>query len=169
MLLAAYWLPVVSIIVLPLIAYFIVTIIYAFKTGGHPTPLIVLILGIILAVLLPTPPQYEIRIFNSHRTNYENLVNLAREHRLEHSQRCNIDRSYEPPVEYKQLSADCILVDYQPFFSVQFAPRIYTEQIVYIEDPNRIEDVMGCNIPQDGDYHKQLDKNWYYCSMHPSP
>jgi hypothetical protein len=145
--------------------YFGITIVYCFMPGGHPVPLLVFILGSLLAYLVPTPPPYEQRLFASHRMEYEQLVTLAREQQLAHNSSCSIDRTYETPPGYTEFSHDCIKVDYQPFFWVQFEPRIYLESIVFLDDPARIKDVMGCYSKDGSDRYKQLDENWFLCSM----
>jgi hypothetical protein len=155
--------------ILPLLAsllavgYFGVTLAYGFKAGGHPMPTIVLIVGVILALSLPLPPPYEIRLFKSHQTEYEQLVTLAQNHQLSHGQWCEVDPEFKTPAEYKKLSGECILVDYEPFFSIRFRPRSYTDQIVYIEDPNQIDDVWGCNSLDDNEHNKPIGLNWFYC------
>jgi hypothetical protein len=148
---------------LPAVAFFLITVMHGFQAGGHPAPMIVLVLGLLLAIVLPTPPPYtEQRFFTSHRSEYAQLVELARNHNLEHSTRCVYDNLFEAPADYAKLSNDCLDVDYEPFFSVRFAPRSYDQIIVYSADPARIHEVYG--------YHhadsliEKLDENWFYCS-----
>jgi hypothetical protein len=160
---AIIFIPVICILALLAFGYFGVTLAYGFMAGGHPIPMVVFIVGEILALSLPLPPQYEIRLFKSHRTEYEQLVTLAQNHQLSHGQWCEVDPEFKTPAEYKKLSGECILVDYEPFFSVQFWPRSYTDQIVYIEDPNQIDDVWGCNSLDGDEINRQIDLNWFLC------
>ncbi len=140
------------------------TVIYGLKHGGHAAPLLVLVVGILIALLLPTPPQYyrEPRIFQTHRKEYEALVDLARKGQLQHSADCVYDRTFVAPANYAKLSTYCIKVDREPFFSTQFAPIIYDKNIVYTDDPARIKEVFGCNFGAES-LIQQLDTNWFYC------
>jgi hypothetical protein len=146
----------------PVLGYFLLTATYGLQYGGHAAPMIVLVVGIILALVLPTSPPYDTqRIFQTHRQQYEQLVDLARKGQLEHSAGCTYSSTFAAPKNYVKFSKYCIKVDHEPSFSVQFAPIIYNENIVYIDDPSRIQDVYGCDSSEST--IQQLDSNWFYC------
>lgn len=148
---------------LPTLAFLALTARHGLQAGGHPAPLIALVLGLLLAIILPAPPPMnEPRFFATQRGEYEQLVNLARGQRLAHSRMCAGGRAFAAPPEYEQLSKYCIKVDSEPIFSVQFSPLHYERLIVYIDDPARIAEVFGCDDP-DGQI-QQLEENWFFCS-----
>jgi hypothetical protein len=159
-------LPILCVIGILVFSYFLGTIAFIFIPEGHYSPMATLIVGVIIALFFPTPPTYEIRLFKCHRSNFELLVDEARQQKLTHDQKCRLERSYAIPTEFKKLSEKCIYVDYQPYFSVEFRPRTYMQTIIYTENPEQIHDLIGCN-PDAGDLVKPLDKNWFFCSASP--
>jgi hypothetical protein len=159
-------LPVIPIVGTTLIIYLIITIYYCFKPHGHIAPLVVFVFGLIIAIYLPVGSGYEERLFNAHRPDFEQVVLLARSGKMSHSQDCDNEWTFELPIENKNVLGECIYVDYQPFFSVQFLPRSYIEKIVYIEDQTRIKEVMSCDSDNEGSF-QQMDKNWFLCTESP--
>jgi hypothetical protein len=156
--------PIACLSLIASIIYLVFTIWFALHHGGHASPMIVLVTGVILAVVFPIPPPYEEGLFNRHREEFEHIVELARNSQLEHSSECSIWRSFVVPNGFEKLSADCIFVDYEPFLTVEFQPRNYMDKLVFIEDPSEIEDTIGCGP---GDYRETLDENWFVCHMSP--
>ena len=161
------YIPVFCIAGITLLVYLIITIVYCFSPNGHAAPLAFFIVGSIIAFTLPVGPRYEERLFNAHRSDFEQILHLARNGNLSHSQNCEPTRAFETPAEYKSFLGNCVYVDFQPFFSVQFWPRSYMEKIVYVEDKSLINEVMGCYSSYDGYGYQQMDKNWYLCSESP--
>ena len=150
-------------VVLSALSFFGLIINHGFQTGGHPAPMIVLVLGVLMAILLPAPSPYTERpLFKTHRKEFEVLIELAVNHRLNLTERCEYDNL---PATYAQLTQYCIKVDNWPFFSVQFAPTGYEEIIVYIEEPARIHEVYGCE--RSDSLIQQLDRYWFSCSRGP--
>jgi hypothetical protein len=150
-------------LVLFAVLFILLIIKHGIQTGGHLAPMIVLVLGILMAILLPTPSPYtEQPLFETHRKEFEVLVELAANHRLNLTERCEFDNL---PATYAQLIGYCIKVDNWPFFSVQFGPTSYEEIIVYIEDPARIHEVYGCD--RSDSLIQQLDRYWFSCSRGP--
>lgn len=141
---------------------------YILEQNGHPLSLVFLLSGVILGIFWPLPPRPEEALFSSHKTEYEELVKLAQEARLDHSERCHAPHSFASPPGYELLVKQdtCILVErvgrQTNALVVEFYPRDFYWPIVYLEDPRVIGETYGA-CHGDGRVYKQLDEHWFLC------
>jgi len=163
--LATCW-PLFGLLGLGLIALLVWTIKYTFGQNGHPLPLLLLLVSVPFGFYLPVPPTPEEVSFSSYRAEYEEMMELAHNYQLIHSDTCNAQNVFAPPAGYKSLaeSNECIFVEPRPALGliVEFRPRDFYHLIVYFQDPTVIEKTYGpCH--RDGKIYKKLDEHWYIC------
>jgi hypothetical protein len=117
----------------------------------------------IVVACSPTPAQDrpEMQLLEARRSDYEHLVQLARQDQLPHSEKCS-GFSFSPPEGYEALARECIVVGTYNWFSVSFAPQDARHQIVYMDDPSKVKFHSACET-QDGVILRQFDANWFLC------
>ncbi len=136
-----------------------------YKFGSWPAdlfpPLTVLLVGVFVACLLPLPPAYYERLFTSHRADFEEMVNLARNGQLANSRRCQGSTAFEPPAEYSRLIPGCIYVYEDPgyYFAVIFEWGQAQERIVYYSGKIAMRDAMMTTMQFA--ILKQWGDSWY--------
>jgi hypothetical protein len=120
--------------------------------------------GIIVVVLLPLPfpprpPTPEEKLFLAHRSDFEQVVEFARDNKLAVAIP-DCPAGYFPPAEYQFVSAaQCMFVDYgDNGLTVQFAPFDAYHRIVYVA---RVTE-KPCDEAY-GSTEKKLDDHWYVC------
>jgi hypothetical protein len=129
-------------------------------TVKHPAPIMVYLLGMIIAIVLPLPslpPLPEETHFSTYRTDYEEVVEMARSRQLEHG---NCQGGYELPSNYQHLSeTGCITVYDLQGLVVEFLPlsEFYT-RVIYFEVS---ADAATCR--NRGYLRKRIDEHWYIC------
>ena len=131
----------------------------------HWTPFIFFWLAILEAMLYPTLPTFEEKIFFQNRADYEYLVELARSNELPHNHDCR--NVFGPPPGYEHLAVDCIWTSTTPAFSVEFTPRSFYRPLVFFDDPTAVEFSDGA-CHEDGVVRKQLDQHWFICNRDPN-
>ena len=152
--------PVILLGLLALVTFAIFTIIYAFRKGGHPLPIIVLIVGGLLSETAPLPPSPAETTFYQYRTDYEAVVELARQHQLGHEGYCQY--AFSVPDSYRYLTRECVFVETEHGLAVSFAPTTSQLVIAYAENVAALHTLIACD-GQDGAVSDQLESNWYLC------
>lgn len=120
------------------------------------------VVTIFVSFFIPRPIPEKIHLF-LHRSEYEAVVELARNHQLGHKGDCQY--AYVLPDEYSNLSYsknNCIFVEYEPAFVVEFEPLFSRRLLVYAETPEAIEEYISCG-GSDGLGYSQIEENWYRC------
>lgn len=139
-------------------------------TVRHVTPVLVFLCGILIVFFLPLPsflrwvkPFPEEEIFRQYRANFEHVVELARQDDLVHDDRYINNAWYVLPTEFQHLSLENSLIVYnRPSLVVVFEPTDYYYPIVYVDDPEAINQTSECYY--DGNVERQLDVHWYLCT-----
>jgi hypothetical protein len=128
-------------------------------------PILVLIIGVFLAFQLPLssrPPTPEEEFFLAQRSDFETVVQLARQAKLEQALP-NCPAGYHAPLEYQFVSsAACMFVNTydDSGLTVVFRPFESYHPIVYVDKPTKFP----CN-EQDAFIEKQIDDHWYVCQV----
>jgi hypothetical protein len=144
------------------IFHIVLVSLYVFKFRGHLAPGLFLVGGLIFAAVLPVPPTPEEISFSRQRAEYEQIIELARNHQLQHSDDCPAENQFLPPSSYYQWSNECIQVDQQDGIVVEFAPRSLERPILYVEDPTS-DTFPPCWSDLESRVFKQLTENWFIC------
>jgi len=132
-------------------------------------PSIVLIMSLVIMFHLPLPtrkPYPEEIIFADRRVDFEYVVELAKQHRLQHNDRVGNSANYLLPSNLADLTEDGLVflysLDYQPeHLSVEFNPTGFYYPIMYFENPSDVHTSEECY--RDGILTKQLDTHWFLC------
>lgn len=120
------------------------------------------LLSTVISGLAPRPEPNQLHLA-LHRSEYQAVVQLARDHQLGHADPC-LD-AYVLPGQYSDLSHTkdkCIFVEYDPALVVVFEPLFYRELLVYAETPEAAKQYIACG-GSDGALYYQLEPNWYEC------
>jgi len=137
--------------------------VYVFKFRGHFAPGLILVSGLLLATILPVPPTPEEISFSWQRDEYEQIVELARQHRLQQGEYCLGKNQFLPLSSYYQWSSNCISVYYQPDgLIVEFTPRSLERPIMFLENPTS-DRFPPCWSARESGVLKQLSEHWYIC------
>ncbi len=125
------------------------------------------ILSLLISSLAPhpEPEQIHLRLF---RSEYESVIELARNHELGHEGIC--EYAYVLPDEYANLSIrkhKCIIVEYEPALVVVFEPLFYRKLLVYAENSSAVRSYISCGGSDAIGYY-QLEENWYKCFQDPN-
>jgi hypothetical protein len=152
-------------------ALIIVLAVHIVRRTKQITLALVIGVEVIAALLIPLPPLPrpvfpEETFFAAHRTEFEEVVNLARQDSLECGDRgCE----YAPrilPDEYNHLSERGRIYVYREIqldnFFVEFNPFTFYYPIIYFQTPDDV------NLPQHsicqlGRWVRQLDEHWWLC------
>ncbi len=153
--------PIIVLALIALGAFVVVTVSYAFRKKGHPLPIIVLIVGGILSETAALPPSPAATAFYQHRSDYEALVEMARQHNLVHDGICQ--GAYSPPAKYRLLTRDCVFVETRRGLAVSFEPPSSAYVIAYAENLEALRTLIYCD-GRHGIMKSQLDSSWYVCS-----
>jgi hypothetical protein len=158
-------LPFACLFLLFVLHHAVVTLIYKLKQHGNFSPFLLLAIGIPLAMIFPTPPTTSEVNFWMNKAKYEQLVELARRNELPSSPDCG--HVFAPPTGFEQFAKDCILVDTDPTFIVEFTPDGFYRPVVYFEDPTKLRSSFtACN--GDGVIFRRMAHNWYICNRDPN-
>jgi hypothetical protein len=152
--------PVILLGILALAAFAIFTLVYAFRKGGHPLPIIVLIVGGILSETAPLPPSPAATTFYQYRPDYETVVELARQRQLGHEGYCQY--AFSVPDTYRYLTRECVFVETEHGLAVSFAPTTSQLVIAYAESVAALHTLMDCD-GRHGAVSDRLESNWYLC------
>lgn len=139
----------------------VATFLYSFSPHGHPLPLVILFVGGIISMTAPLPPSPAQTAFYRYQSEYEAVVELARQRELGHEGHCGY--AYSVPDQYDHLTEECVFVEYQPALAVTFHPPSSHRVIVYAETKDALAVVGKCN----GDYGStfgQLETEWFLCT-----
>jgi hypothetical protein len=149
----------IALIVIALIAIRLI------RDTGSTVPVAVFLAGLLVAFFLPIPfpsrpPTPEEKLFLAHRSDFEQVVELARYNKLAVGLP-DCPAGYFPSVKYQFLSAaNCMFVDRygDNGLTVQFIPFDFYHPILYVD---RITE-KPCD-EADGYVEKKLDDHWYVC------
>jgi hypothetical protein len=120
-------------------------------------PLIIFMICALFSWLLPSISPEDVS-FSLHRTNYENVVEMARQHELEQGEYCQ-QEEYILPDGFEDLSRNtCIIVIYDPEFEVLFNPKVPGRFLIYTD---RLSVNTFCN--GFGSIDKEINNHWYIC------
>jgi len=144
-----------------LAAFVIFTLAYAIRKGGHPLPIIVLVVGGIVSetILLPLSPAEA--VFYKYRSGYEAVIELARHHGLEHAGDCQY--AFSIPDKYQYLTRNCVFVEYQRGLAVSFQPPTSGRTIAYAENTDALHTLIYCD-GRHGSVYSQLEPEWFVCT-----
>lgn len=144
------------------IIHLIFVSVYIFKSRGHFSLVLFLVGGLLLAIFLPVPPTLEEISFSWQRTEYEQIVELARNNQLQQGDDCLAKNQFLPPSSYYQWSSNCIYVYHPNGLIVEFAPRSLARPVVFVENPTsgRFPPCWGAHESR---VLKQLSEHWYIC------
>ena len=136
---------------------------YLLRLHGHAAPAVLLVGGLLLLRFLPTPPTIEEISFTWQRSEYESIVQLARNSQLQHGQDCIAQDQFTPPPTYYELSGKCIHVLNRDGIVVEFAPRSWERPIIYLPTPPTNPD-SACRVQHgEGRVFKRLSEHWFIC------
>ena len=124
-------------------------------------------LFVAISMLAPRiePEQVHLHLF---RSEYQAVVNLARNHQLVHEGDCQF--AYALPDEYSNLArrkSKCVFVEYEPALVVVFEPLYSRKLLVYAETPEAARNYISCG-GSDAIGSYQLEENWYKCFQDPN-
>ncbi|HEY9087003.1 MAG TPA: hypothetical protein VIO36_02460 [Anaerolineaceae bacterium] len=137
------------------------TFVYSFSSTGHPLPVFILFVGGIFSLTAPLPPSPAQNAFYRYQSEYEAVVELARQHQLAHEGYCGY--AFSLPEAYAHLTQECVFVEYEPELAVLFSPPTSHRVIVYVETKDALEEIENCN-GEDGSVFTQLEDNWFLCT-----
>lgn len=123
------------------------------------TPFIVFASGVLISLILPLPPGPAEKAFYAHRSDYEAVVELARQFDLVHR---GCGNAFFVPDKYQEWTDECVSVVYEPEFAVEFfIPNSY-HTLTYAETPDALIATLFCD--HKSSVFKQLEEHWYICS-----
>jgi hypothetical protein len=145
--------------------------IIAGRRAQHAAPAVVLIVGLGLSIFLPLPPLPkpvfpEEVLFINHRSDFEAVINLARQDKLE----CVADWGCE--VDARKLSPDFVHLSNKGVVGVShplgrltvvFRPLDSYYPIFYFEQPED-RNLFWNSDCWDSRYTRKLDEHWYLCA-----
>lgn len=132
----------------------------AFLRGKGPIVLVIYIACVILPWSMPRITLEE-TFFAEHQSEFEEVVELARQGQIEHGGMCQY--AYLPPAGYEHLTIDkCIFVEYVPALTVEFTPRVSRRLLVYAETEEALQAYVSCG-GSDGSIGKNIEEHWYIC------
>jgi hypothetical protein len=149
---------------------FVMTIVYIINLCRHPLPPLLMLVCLILGLWFPLPPTPEAVWFSSHKAEYEQVVELARNNQLIPSDE---SRDCLPlPARYESIAETiwCLSTpEQQPKLVVEFQhynqDRYGTYYFVYFEDPTMAQKLRGpCREAYNEGAFGRLDKHWYFCA-----
>lgn len=120
------------------------------------------LLAAVISGLAPRPAPEQLHLA-LHRSEYQAVVQLARDHQLGHAGPC--EYAYVLPDQYFDLGHTkdkCIFVEYDPALVVVFEPLFYRHLLVYAETPEAAKQYISCG-GSDGVLYYELEPNWYEC------
>ncbi|MCC6606198.1 MAG: hypothetical protein IT327_23530 [Anaerolineae bacterium] len=132
----------------------------AFLRGKGPIIFVIFIACVILPWSIPRITLEEI-FFAEHQSEFEKVVELARQGQIEHGDSCQY--AFLPPAGYEYLTIDeCIFVEYYPALTVVFTPRSSRRLLVYAETEGALRAYVSCG-GSDGSIGKNIEGKWYIC------
>ena len=145
----------VSVFLLGIILFLINLGAFIFQRNLLSFPLF--ILCALVSMLMPAITPEDI-YFIQHKADYEKVVEIVRQHNIEHNGRCQYD--YLPPKGYEYLTIeDCIFVKYEPVLEVVFTPRVSGRFLFYTESLS-LGNFCGDGF---GLIEKEIDNHWCVC------
>jgi len=126
----------------------------------------VVLIIFIMSILIPWNMPFsktvpEDTYFAEHKLEYEEVVSLARQHKVEHGGDCQY--AFLPPEGYEHLTIeDCIFVEYEPALLVRFTPSFSRRLLVYAETDEALQAYVSCG-GSDGAIGKKIFEHWYLC------
>ena len=133
---------------------------YAIRKRGHFLPLIMLVVGAVIAQILPLPPSPAETAFYKYRNDYETVVELARQNQLGHNEDCGY--AFSVPEEYRHLTRRCVFIVYDPALAVSFSPPSSHRDIAYADTLQALGGLGSCN--EFGSVFKKVETHWYICT-----
>jgi hypothetical protein len=152
-----------------LLAAFLVLVFISFVyllINRYAAPLVLLVLGVVVAIMLPLPPGPEERVFAAHRAELEELVELARQRQLAPETwdgQCTAHNEFAMPEGYEEFIASrCLRIGgREETLYVEIWPYWSYDALIYSADPMPVsgacDDYSGEGVP------KQLDEHWFLC------
>lgn len=153
--------PVIFFGLFALAAFALFTATYAFRKGGRPLPLIILIVGGIWSETASLPPSPAESTFYQYRSDYEAVVELARQRQLGHEGNCLY--AFAVPSKYQVLTRGCVFVEHNRGLAVLFRPPTSQRDIAYAENIDALLELITCD-GEHGSLFRQLESNWYICT-----
>lgn len=156
----AICLPVLIVAILCLIAIIIV-VVKSIRRTRSIVPTFVLLGGLAIIFLIPLPPASptpEEILFFEHQSDFEQVVELARNNQL--VRKSNTGLFFTIPVEYKQLSNDLsiyLYIDSERGLYIEFQPYDFYSPIVYVENDSEKSCWGDLNVEE------KLIDHWYVC------
>ena len=120
------------------------------------------VLTVAISILAPNPIPEQVHLA-LHRSEYETIIEKARNHQLGHEGVCQF--AYVLPEKYSNLASTkykCIFVKYEPALVVVFEPLFPRILLVYAETPEAVKEYISCGGSDGVGYH-ELEENWYRC------
>lgn len=156
----AICLPLLAIFVLFFIAVIVVSILL-FRRTHSLVPVGMLFAGIAVVFLLPLPPRPstpEEELFLAHRADFEYVVELARNNKLDH----DLDNAswLKTPKDYEFVSAKQSIFSYfssEKGLYMEFEPFEFYSPIIYVD----VDNDKACS--GDLNLEKKLADHWYVC------
>lgn len=140
---------------------FILSVGHAFKSSGHPAPLIAMLLGLYLVFKPATPPSAEQVYFQKHKAKYQEVVELVHQEKLIHNEQCQ-NSLFAVPSAYQHLTANCVSVNREHSgLVVEFTLFTENRPLVYSETRHGLQSVNACHGR--GRIANQIDRHWYIC------
>jgi hypothetical protein len=131
---------------------------HARRSPGSILPIIVFIGGTTLAMIGPLPAQTPVNPLESHRADYEAIVELARQHGLEVHPSCL--NGWTLPDQYLYVAEGCVLVIEDPALALAFDPLDTQRWLIYAETEAALDRLIDCCMPK-GSLAEQYDQVWY--------
>ncbi len=123
-------------------------------------PAIFLLSMLLLGYGLPLPRLPERVFFFEHRSEFEEMVQLAMKDELPPGiTQCQADMAYELPESYEHLTKRCVFVYDGPV--VEFTPVRGWFPVVYVDKQGHLNGLSSCIR---GGIWEQLDEQWYICT-----
>ncbi|MEP7291156.1 MAG: hypothetical protein ABI835_05205 [Chloroflexota bacterium] len=163
--------PIVCLAGAGLLALIVGFAIFFARKARHFAPALVLIVGIVLVPFLPLPPLPqpvfpEEEFFFANRGEFEQVVELARQDKLNCLENLYLDceaAARELPVGYIELSIGGLVLVYSippaPLI-VKFEPFDFYYPVYYFETPKERENYPQCSSIR---FVRKLDEHWYLC------
>ncbi|MBI1260058.1 MAG: hypothetical protein GC204_21530 [Chloroflexi bacterium] len=155
-------------------AFTVILAIVASRRARHPAPALVLLVGSVLALILPLLPLPlpifpEQEFFAAHQADFEQVVTLARQDQLE----CAPDGSdcttagRKLPAEYQSLSRfGYVEVDHDVYagLTVRFQPLDSTYPVIYFETADSRNRWLSSICAPTARWTRQLEYHWFLCA-----
>ncbi|MEO8607995.1 MAG: hypothetical protein ABI690_08945 [Chloroflexota bacterium] len=164
--------PIACFIGMGLVVFLLALTIFAVRRAQHAAPAVLLIVGLGLSIFFPLPPLAkpifpEEALFINHRSDFELVINLAQQDKLEcvTNWGCEVGaRKLPPDFDYLSNRGHVQVSKYPPgSLTVTFVPFNSYYPIFYFEKPED-RNRFWYSECWDSRYTRKLDEHWYLCA-----